>query len=47
MIEDFTASGWVCVGITQQVDGPDLSISPEPLEKDPPAVDDGGAGGNI
>lgn len=34
MIEDFTASGWVCVGITQQVDGPDLSLSPEPLEKD-------------
>lgn len=31
MIEDFTASGWVCVGITQQVDGPDLSLSPEPL----------------
>lgn len=27
MIEDFTASGWVCVGITQQVDGPDLSVS--------------------
>lgn len=27
MIEDFTASGWVCVGITQQVDGPDLSAS--------------------
>ena len=31
MIEDFTVSGWVCVGITQQVDGPDLSLSPEPL----------------
>ena len=31
MIEDFTASGWVCVGITQHVDGPDLSLSPEPL----------------
>ena len=30
MIEDFTASGWVCVGITQQVRGPDLSSSPEP-----------------
>lgn len=27
MIEDFTASGWVCVGITQQVDGPELSAS--------------------
>lgn len=27
MIEDFTASGWVCVGITQQVRGPDLSAS--------------------
>ncbi len=27
MIEDFTASGWVCVGITQQVGGPDLSAS--------------------
>lgn len=27
MIEDSTASGWVCVGITQQVDGPDLSAS--------------------
>lgn len=27
MIEDFTASGWVCVGITQQVKGPDLSAS--------------------
>ncbi len=24
------ASGWVCVGITQQVRGPDLSSSPEP-----------------
>lgn len=24
LIEDFTASGWVCVGIAQQVDGPDL-----------------------
>lgn len=47
MIEDFTASGWVCVGITQQVDGPDLSISPEPLGKDPSAVDDGGVGGKI
>ena len=29
MMEDFTASGWVCVGITQQVDGPDLSASEE------------------
>ena len=27
MIEDFTSTGWVCVGITQQVDGPDLSAS--------------------
>lgn len=27
VIEDFTASGWVCVGITQQVDGPDLRAS--------------------
>ncbi len=27
MLEDFTASGWVCVGITQQVDGPDLRAS--------------------
>lgn len=27
MMEDFTASGWVCVGITQQVDGPDLGDS--------------------
>lgn len=43
MIEDFTASGWVCVGITQQVDGPDLSISPEPLEKTSSAED--GRGG--
>lgn len=33
MIEDFTASGWVCVGVTQQVDGPDLSVSPEPLSE--------------
>lgn len=30
MLEDFTASGWVCVGITQQVKGPDLSNSSEP-----------------
>lgn len=35
MIEDFTASGWVCVGITQQVDGPDLSAS----EQDGEAAD--------
>lgn len=27
MIEDFTSTCWVCVGITQQVDGPDLSAS--------------------
>lgn len=39
MIEDFTASGWVCVGITQQVDGPDLSISPEPLPEGGPDGD--------
>ena len=32
MLEDFTASGWVCVGIVQQLKGPDLSESPEPLE---------------
>lgn len=35
MIEDFTASGWVCVGITQQVDGPDLNAS----EQDGEAAD--------
>lgn len=34
MIEDFTASGWVCVGITQQVDGPDLSASEQDGEAD-------------
>ena len=33
MIEDFTASGWVCVGITQQVDGPDLSASEQAGEE--------------
>lgn len=38
MIEDFTASGWVCVGITQQVDGPDLSAS-EPEGEDEGAAD--------
>ena len=38
MIEDFTASGWVCVGITQQVDGPDLSAS-EPEGEDEEAAD--------
>ena len=37
MIEDFTASGWVCVGITQQVDGPDLSASdPEGEDEETP-----------
>ena len=33
MLEDFTASGWVCVGIAQQLEGPDLSESPEPPEE--------------
>ena len=33
MLEDFTASGWVCVGIVQQEEGPDLSESPEPPEE--------------
>ena len=33
MLEDFTASGWVCVGIAQQEEGPDLSESPEPPEE--------------
>ncbi len=34
MLEDFTASGWVCVGITEQEDGPDPGASGEtpPLE---------------
>ena len=41
MIEDFTASGWVCVGITQQVDGPDLSAS-EPEGEDEEAADAAG-----
>lgn len=41
MIEDFTASGWVCVGITQQVDGPDLSAS-EPDGEDKAAPDASG-----
>lgn len=27
MIEDFTASGWVCVSMTQQVDAPHLEAS--------------------
>lgn len=34
MIEDFTASGWVCVGITQNITGPDLSASDAEEEED-------------
>ena len=33
-LEDFTASGWVCVGITEQLEGPDLSQSPEEPEEE-------------
>ncbi|MCH5277758.1 MAG: hypothetical protein J1E80_07995 [Desulfovibrionaceae bacterium] len=35
MLEDFTASGWVCVGITEQEKGPDLSASPDDPAEDP------------
>lgn len=33
MLEDFTASGWVCVGMVQQLEGPDLSASPNDEEQ--------------
>lgn len=34
MIEDFTASGWVCVGITLQIEPPDLSASEPDTRED-------------
>lgn len=37
MLEDFTASGWVCVGMVQQLEGPDLSASPDNTENAPSA----------
>ena len=37
MLEDFTASGWVCVGMVQQLEGPDLSASPDHTENAPSA----------
>lgn len=37
MLEDFTASGWVCVGIVQQLEGPDLSAGPDNTENAPSA----------
>lgn len=46
MIEDFTASGWVCVGITQQVDGPDLSASETDDGTDTGPDDEGNADGD-
>ena len=37
MLEDFTASGWVCVGMVQQLEGPDRSASPDNTENAPSA----------
>lgn len=39
MLEDFTASGWVCVGIVQQLEGPDLSESEETPEEETPDME--------